>query len=99
MAIEDGTALAHRSAVTRHGLSGRRGVLVAACLCVFAAAGRARATEVLCDPSFENWRTQRLALIDNEQIGIDAAFWFMEDQPCVRHIIARWNAGVPPRDD
>jgi regulation of enolase protein 1 (concanavalin A-like superfamily) len=60
-------------------------------------ATRSHAAETLCDPSFQNCRTQLLALIDAETVGIDAGFWFMEDQRYVSHIIARWNAGVPVR--
>ena len=60
-------------------------------------ATRSHAAETLCDPSFQNCRTQLLALIDTENVGIDAGFWFMEDQRYVSHIIARWNAGVPVR--
>ena len=72
---------------------------IAACsvavLCAIAT--RSHAAETLCDPSFQNCRTQLLALIDSENVGIDAGFWFMEDQRYVSHIIARWNAGVPVR--
>src|SRR5262245_56797055 len=53
--------------------------------------------ENLCDPSIQNCRNQHLALIDAENVGIDAGFWFMEDQRYVSHIISRWNAGVPVR--
>jgi mitochondrial cardiolipin hydrolase len=58
---------------------------------------RANASETLCDSSYSNCRDQLLALIDNEKVGIDAGFWFMEDQRFVTHIIARWQAGVPVR--
>lgn len=51
----------------------------------------------LCDPSFQNCRTELLTLIDNEHVGLDVAFWFMEDQRYVSRIIARWKAGVPVR--
>jgi phosphatidylserine/phosphatidylglycerophosphate/cardiolipin synthase-like enzyme len=57
----------------------------------------ARAEERLCDPSFENCRTPLLALINNERVGIDAAFWFMEDSRYANAIIGRWKAGVPVR--
>ncbi len=58
---------------------------------------RAHAAETLCDSSFQNCRTQLLALIDSETVEIDAGFWFMEDQRYVSHIIARKNAGVTVR--
>src|SRR6476646_7285660 len=67
---------------------------------MFAAISGARpagAAESLCDPSYQNCRDQLLSLIDNESVGIDAGFWFMEDQRFVSHIIARWQAGVPVR--
>jgi phosphatidylserine/phosphatidylglycerophosphate/cardiolipin synthase-like enzyme/regulation of enolase protein 1 (concanavalin A-like superfamily) len=53
--------------------------------------------ERLCDPAFENCRTQLLELIENETEGIDVAFWFMEDLRYRTEIIERWNAGVPVR--
>jgi hypothetical protein len=36
-------------------------------------------------------------LIDNEQVGIDVAFWFMQDTSLSNKIIARHNAGVRVR--
>jgi phosphatidylserine/phosphatidylglycerophosphate/cardiolipin synthase-like enzyme len=68
----------------------------------------ARATEFLCDPSvsaqtqngvsvYPNCRQPLLDLIDHENVGIDVAFWFMEDQRYMNHIITRWKAGVPVR--
>lgn len=58
---------------------------------------RAAALERLCDPAFENCRTQLLSLIDNETQEIDVGFWFMEDIRYVNHIVARYNAGVRVR--
>jgi len=55
------------------------------------------ALERLCDPSFENCRTQLLSLIDNEQQEIAVGFWFMEDNHYVQHLVARHNAGVRVR--
>jgi hypothetical protein len=60
-------------------------------------AARAAALEVLCDTAVENCRTRLLELIDNERVGIDVAFWVMEDQRYVTHLINRKNAGVPVR--
>jgi phosphatidylserine/phosphatidylglycerophosphate/cardiolipin synthase-like enzyme len=57
----------------------------------------AHAAETLCDSSFQNCRTPLINLIRAENVGIDVAFWFMEDQRYVTEIIARKNAGVPVR--
>jgi phosphatidylserine/phosphatidylglycerophosphate/cardiolipin synthase-like enzyme len=37
------------------------------------------ALERLCDPAHEDCRAPLIALIDKETVGIDVAFWFMED--------------------
>ena len=55
------------------------------------------AAERLCDPSFQNCRTPLLTLIRNERVGIDVAFWFMEDARYSKAIIERWKLGVPVR--
>ena len=71
---------------------------VALCVCSLLLAARpAAALERLCDPAAENCRTQLLSLIDNERQEIDVAFWFMEDNHYVQHIVARFNAGVRVR--
>jgi hypothetical protein len=57
----------------------------------------ARAADRLCDSSFEDCRTPLLNLIKNEKIGIDVAFWFMEDSRYWGAIIDRFKAGVPVR--
>jgi phosphatidylserine/phosphatidylglycerophosphate/cardiolipin synthase-like enzyme len=57
----------------------------------------AAAAERLCDPALENCRTQLLSLINNERVGIDVGFWFMEDNRYVTAIVKRWQAGVPVR--
>src|SRR5687767_6048312 len=59
--------------------------------------GSATAEERLCDPSFENCRTTLLDLIRNEHLGIDVAFWFMEDDRYATELVERWQAGVPVR--
>ena len=41
--------------------------------------GLAQGADRFCDPAFEDCRAPLIALIDNEQVGIDVAFWFMED--------------------
>ena len=71
--------------------------LGAVCLTLATSATSASAAERLCDSSFENCRTELLTLIDNERVGLDVAFWFMEDQRYVSHIVNRWKAGVPVR--
>jgi phosphatidylserine/phosphatidylglycerophosphate/cardiolipin synthase-like enzyme len=58
---------------------------------------RAAALDRLCDPAYENCRTPLLALIDNERVGIDVAFWFMEDNRYAAALIRRFRAGVPVR--
>src|SRR5438067_2500169 len=57
----------------------------------------ASALDTLCDPSKDNCRTQLLTLIQNENVGIDVAFWFMQDARYMNEIVKRWQAGVPVR--
>jgi hypothetical protein len=66
-------------------------------LTVLASSTAARAADTLCDPSVVNCRTQLLALIQNERVGLDVAFWFMQDQRYSAEIVRRWQAGVPVR--
>jgi len=60
-------------------------------------ASTARGADTLCDPSTTNCRTQLLTLIQNERVGLDVAFWFMQDSRYMTEIIKRWQAGVPVR--
>jgi hypothetical protein len=53
--------------------------------------------EQLCDPSFEDCRARLLELIRAETVGIDVAFWFMEDARYSNELIKRAQAGVPIR--
>ena len=53
--------------------------------------------ETLCDPAYQDCRAPLLNLINSETVGIDVAFWFMEDARYSAAIINRWNAGVPVR--
>jgi phosphatidylserine/phosphatidylglycerophosphate/cardiolipin synthase-like enzyme len=69
--------------------------LVVATVLVLAPA--ARGADTLCDPSTSNCRTQLLTLIQNERVGIDVGFWFMQDSRYMNEIIRRWQAGVPVR--
>jgi phosphatidylserine/phosphatidylglycerophosphate/cardiolipin synthase-like enzyme len=57
----------------------------------------ASALERFCDPSNEDCRSVLLSLIANERVGIDTAFWFMEDSRYSSALIARFKAGVPVR--
>ncbi|HXI29957.1 MAG TPA: phospholipase D-like domain-containing protein [Vicinamibacterales bacterium] len=73
----------------------RRIVFVALTLLLLASP--LRAADTLCDPAFANCRTQLLTLIQNENIGIDVGFWFMQDSRYMTEIVKRWQAGVPVR--
>jgi hypothetical protein len=53
--------------------------------------------ERLCDPAGEDCREILLNLIRNETVGIDVAFWFMEDGRYAAELIRRAQAGVPIR--
>ena len=59
--------------------------------------GASSAQERLCDTAFEDCRTPLWALIDAETVGIDVAFWFMQDTSFATKLINRHNAGVPIR--
>jgi phosphatidylserine/phosphatidylglycerophosphate/cardiolipin synthase-like enzyme len=76
-------------------VTARRWLVVLATLLLFAPA--ARGADTLCDPAFANCRTQLLTLIQNERVGIDVGFWFMQDSRYMSEIIRRWQAGVPVR--
>src|SRR5829696_4605275 len=71
------------------------------CVLVFVvlmlAASRTQAQERLCDPAFEDCRTPLWNLIDAETVGIDVAFWFMQDSSYATKLINRFKAGVPVR--
>src|SRR5687768_1528240 len=54
-------------------------------------------TERLCDTAFEDCRAPLWSLIDNETVGIDIAYWFMQDTSIANKIVARHQAGVPIR--
>ncbi|MCU1382881.1 MAG: hypothetical protein JWL71_1578 [Acidobacteria bacterium] len=79
-----------------------RAALALAGVGAFASTVRAQTTpqgpnEWLCDASFEDCRTPLIRLIQKENVGIDVAFWFMQDARYKTEIIRRWNAGVPVR--
>ena len=58
---------------------------------------QAQAQERLCDTAFEDCISPLWRLIDQETVGIDVAFWFMQDTSLSNKLIARHNAGVPVR--
>lgn len=60
-------------------------------------AGAARAQDHLCDPGNEDCRDILIRTIRAEQVGIDVAFWFMEDGWYADELISKWQAGVPVR--
>ena len=51
----------------------------------------------LCDPAGEDCREILLNLIRRETVGIDVAFWFMEDARYSAELVRRAQAGVPIR--
>ena len=60
-----------------NGLLGRTLMLAVGLL--FATAAPGQAQDRLCDPGDENCRAILINYIRNETVGIDVAFWFMED--------------------
>jgi phospholipase D-like protein/IPT/TIG domain-containing protein len=57
----------------------------------------ASASERLCDASFENCRTPLITLIQNENVEIDLAYWFMDDPDIEGPLIKKIQAGVKVR--
>jgi phosphatidylserine/phosphatidylglycerophosphate/cardiolipin synthase-like enzyme len=57
----------------------------------------ASAQDRLCDPGNEDCRAILINYIRSETVGIDVAFWFMEDARYTNELIARSRAGVPVR--
>jgi hypothetical protein len=56
-----------------------------------------KAQERLCDPAFEDCRAPLWSLIDAETVGIDVAFWFMQDSSYATKLVNKFKAGVPVR--
>jgi len=56
-----------------------------------------RAAERLCDVSFEDCRAPLLALINNETVAIDTAFWFSDDPRSPNALIKAQQRGVKVR--
>ena len=63
----------------------------------FSAAAQALLQERLCDTQYEDCREDLLELIRNEPMGIDVAFWYMQDYRYVYELMQRHAAGVPVR--
>ena len=61
------------------------------------ASGSARAADKLCDPGDEDCRAILINYIRNESVGIDVAFWFMEDVRYTNELKLKHAAGVPVR--
>jgi hypothetical protein len=59
--------------------------------------GSARAADRLCDPGAEDCRTILINYIRAERVGIDVAFWFMEDARYTTELAIKWREGVPVR--
>jgi hypothetical protein len=57
----------------------------------------ASASERLCDASFEDCRAPLLKLIQQENVEIDVAFWFMDDPTIGNALIKKVHAGVKVR--
>jgi hypothetical protein len=56
-----------------------------------------QAQDRLCDPGGEDCRAILINLIRNETVGIDVAFWFMEDARYSNELVKKHAAGVPVR--
>jgi hypothetical protein len=57
----------------------------------------ASASERLCDASFEDCRAPLLKLIQQENVEIDVAFWFMDDPTLENALLKKIQAGVKVR--
>lgn len=57
----------------------------------------AQAQDRLCDPGGEDCRSLLRDRIQNESVGIDVAFWFMEDARYTADLIRAWQRNVRVR--
>ena len=73
----------------------RRAAVLAACLVL--PVSSAAATEIMCDPSYQDCRALLLARINSEPLAIDLAMLFMEDDVLADAIIARHREGIRVR--
>jgi phosphatidylserine/phosphatidylglycerophosphate/cardiolipin synthase-like enzyme/regulation of enolase protein 1 (concanavalin A-like superfamily) len=53
--------------------------------------------ERLCDPMSEDCRADLRKYIQQEKVGIDAAFWLLTDEYLTQDLIQAWQRGVPVR--
>jgi regulation of enolase protein 1 (concanavalin A-like superfamily) len=74
-----------------------RRLTVLSCLSLLLFSTPAAAQDRLCDPGAEDCRALLIDRIRAEQVGLDVAFWFMEDHWIASEIINRHKAGVPVR--
>lgn len=65
--------------------------------CLIVSAVEVQAQERLCDSAYEDCRAPLWALIDAETVGIDVAFWFMQDTSYATKLVNKFKAGVPVR--
>jgi len=72
-------------------------LLILTCAVFFSGAIAASAQDRLCDPGDEDCRAILINYIRNENVGIDVAFWFMEDARYTTELIRKHQAGVPVR--
>ena len=59
--------------------------------------GAVAAQDRMCDPGEEDCRAILINFIRNERVGIDVAFWFMEDARYTTELIRKYQEGVPVR--
>ena len=71
--------------------------LVAFTFTVLVLSHDAAAADRLCDTAFEDCRAPLLELIRNERVGVDVAFWFMEDARYSAALARKVTEGVPVR--
>ena len=62
-------------------------------LLLITSAMQVQAQERLCDSANEDCRARLWALIDAETVGIDVAFWFMQDDSYATKLVNRFRAG------
>ena len=80
--------------IIKVGYSRVLGILLSSFLLLMAPAS---AQERLCDTAFEDCRQPLWNLIDAETVGIDVAFWFMDDTSYATKLINKFQSGVPVR--
>ena len=66
-------------------------------LLILAGAVPASAQHQMCEPAAEDCRQILIDYIRAETVGLDVAFWFMEDPWLASEVINRWKANVPVR--